>query len=280
MVKKSKKSSARPTRGAGRPKPKVPVKKVNPGKEWKSKHPHLFKEAIHRDFSVGNAIQPRRDLGRMVKWPLYIRLQRQKKILKERLKIPPPVNQFSKTLDKNSATMLFQLLYKYKPETKPEKKKRLLKQAEIESKGGEAPKTKKPVVVKFGLNHVTTLIEKKVARLVVIAHDVDPIELVLWMPALCKKMGVPYCIVKGKARLGRIVHFKTASCLAITQVHKEDQHKLDQLISSFTAMFNEQYEQDRKKYGGGLLGYKARAKVRLAEKAKQAELKKMGHLLS
>jgi hypothetical protein len=51
-------------------------------------------------------------------------------------------------------------------------------------------------VVKFGLNHVTTLVESGKAQLVVIAHDVDPIELVVWLPALCKKMGVPYCIVK------------------------------------------------------------------------------------
>lgn len=42
------------------------------------------------------------------------------------------------------------------------------------------------------------------AQLVVIAHDVDPIELVVWLPALCRKMGVPYCIVKGKSRLGQV----------------------------------------------------------------------------
>ena len=27
------------------------------------------------------------------------------------------------------------------------------------------------------------------------------VQLVVWLPALCRKMGVPYCIVKGKARL-------------------------------------------------------------------------------
>ena len=26
------------------------------------------------------------------------------------------------------------------------------------------------------------------------------LQLVVWLPALCRKMGVPYCIVKGKAR--------------------------------------------------------------------------------
>ena len=39
----------------------------------------------------------------------------------------------------------------------------------------------------------------------VIAHDVDPIELVVWLPALCRKMEVPYCIVKGKSRLGAVM---------------------------------------------------------------------------
>lgn len=53
-------------------------------------------------------------------------------------------------------------------------------------------------VIKFGLKHVTTLIEEQKASIVVIAHDVEPIELVVWLPALCRKMGVPYCIVKGK----------------------------------------------------------------------------------
>lgn len=55
-------------------------------------------------------------------------------------------------------------------------------------------------VIKFGLKHVTTLIEEQKASLVVIAHDVNPIELVVWLPALCRKMDIPYCIVKGKVR--------------------------------------------------------------------------------
>ena len=62
---------------------------------------------------------------------------------------------------------------------------------------------KKPIVVKYGLNHVTSLVESKKAELVIIANDVHPIEMVVWLPALCKKMGVPYCIVKDKSRYCR-----------------------------------------------------------------------------
>jgi ribosomal protein L7Ae-like RNA K-turn-binding protein len=71
--------------------------------------------------------------------------------------------------------------------------------------------SKKPYATKFGLNHVVGLIENKKAQLVLIANDVDPIELVVFLPALCRKMGVPYAIVKGKARLGTVVHQKVCS---------------------------------------------------------------------
>ena len=92
--------------------------------------------------------------------------------------------------------------------------------------------SKKPLFVKYGLNHTVALIEAKKASLVVIAHDVDPIELVVFLPALCRKMGVPYVIVKGKARLGTVVHKKTAAVLTLQDVKSEDQRELATLISA------------------------------------------------
>ena len=73
-------------------------------------------------------------------------------------------------------------------------------------------------VVRHGVNDVTNNVEKKKAQLLVIADDVDPIELVMFLPALCRKMGVPYCIVENKSRLGRVCRRKSKSCLAITEV--------------------------------------------------------------
>ena len=71
--------------------------------------------------------------------------------------------------------------------------------------------------------------------MVVIAHDVDPIELVVYLPALCRKMGVPYVIVKSKARLGTVVHKKTAAVLTVQDVKSEDQRELTTIISAAKA---------------------------------------------
>merc|ERR1719160_2462725 len=75
---------------------------------------------------------------------------------------------------------------KYQPEDKAAKQDRLKAIAEGGKKDDKAPH-----VIKFGLKHVTYLVESKKAKLVCIASDVDPIELVVWLPALCKKMDVP-----------------------------------------------------------------------------------------
>ncbi len=200
---------------------------------------------------LGQDIQHQADLTRFVKWPEYVRLQRQKVILNQRLKVPPAIAQFSHTLDKNTATQLFKLLNKYRPESTVEKKARLQATAAATAEGkkevcvdhsgcvrlltGFLQETKKPLFAKYGLNHIVALIEAKKASLVVIAHDVDPIELVVFLPALCRKMGVPYVIVKGKARLGTVVHKKTAAVVALQEVKSEDQRELATLISAAKA---------------------------------------------
>merc|ERR1712023_197388 len=221
-----------------------------------------------RQFGIGGALPPKKDVTRFVKWPQYIRLQRQRRILYKRLKVPPPINQFTRALEKNQAATLFKLLLKYRPEDKAQKQERLRAVAEAAAQN-QTPETKKPVVVKYGLNHIAYLVEQQKAQLVVIAHDVDPIELVIWLPALCKKQGVPYCIVKGKARLGAVVHKKTATALAITAVKPEDKSTLNKLVESFTAQYN---EGSRVPWGGGIMGAKSQHKTKMREKMVAREL--------
>jgi large subunit ribosomal protein L7Ae len=256
------------------------------------KRDNSFFEARPRNFGIGNHIQPKRDLTRFVKWPKYIRLQRQKRILLQRLKIPGTINQFNLTADKNTTHSLFKLLAKHRPETKKQKRTRLLEEAksivEEQQKFAEAKKTdpnatlapakksgagKKPKFVKFGLKHVTALVESRKARLVIIAHDVDPLELVLWLPTLCKKKDIPYIIVKGKAALGRIVHKKTAAALAITEVQSSHQKDLDILVQKARDNYNDRYSDIVKRTGGQVMGAKHIASAAKLERQKAKEAK-------
>jgi large subunit ribosomal protein L7Ae len=111
------------------------------------------------------------------------------------------------------------------------------------------------------------LVEAKKAALVVIAHDVDPIELVIFLPALCRKMGVPYVIVKGKARLGTVVHKKTAAVVALQEVRSEDDRELATLISAAKANFSDKYEEQRRVWVGGIRGNKSADMLRKRAKA-------------
>lgn len=241
------KSSSKDSKVA--PMPKV-LKQSKPGKQ----RDHIF-ESTPKDFRIGGAIRPRMDLTRYVKWPKYVRIQRQRRVLLQRLKIPPAINQFNYTIDKSQAHQLLKLLNKYKPETRKEKASRLLADANAIAQGQEVS-PKKPYMLKSGLSHVTNLVEYKKAKLVVIAHDVDPLELVLWLPTLCRKKEVPYCIIKGKSRLGKLVHKKTAAVVAIDNIRKEDQAEFDSMVNAFTAMFNDNVEL-RRRWGGHIMGVKS-----------------------
>ncbi|CAG8825182.1 21201_t:CDS:1, partial [Gigaspora rosea] len=146
-----------------------------------------------------------------------------------------------------------------------EKKDRLRAIAAAKAEGKEY-KPKKPYNVKYGINHLTALIEAKKAQLVLIAHDVDPIEIVLWLPALCRKMSVPYAIIKCKARLGTVVHKKTATALAIVDIRDEDKGALANLINTIKINYNDKFEEAKRHWGGGIMGAKSQAMMAKREK--------------
>merc|ERR1712141_458701 len=252
-----------------------PPSLVKKRKEAKESNP-LF-EKTPKSFGIGGDIQPKRDLTRFVKWPKYVRLQRQRAVLQKRLKVPPMVNQFKQTLDKQTAAAFFKLALKYKPESRSEKKARLAKRAEAKAAGGADSPDKRKNVLSVGVNRVTTMVERKKAQLVVIAHDVDPIEIVLFMPTLCRRMGIPYCIVKGKSRLGRLVGLKTCSCVALTQVNSEDRNALGKLVESVNTNYNERAEEIRRHWGGQIMSQRSQAALAKIEKARaKEEAKKLG----
>ena len=256
------------------------VKKTVTGSSKETKPKDLHITATPKNTRIGGDLMVKRDLTRFVKWPKYIRLQRQKRILLTRMKVPPAINQFSKVLELSEAKTLLKLLAKYKPETKKEKSARIKKiAAEKVEKKEEKPKDikektgKKPVTIKYGLNHITTLVEQKKAKFVAIANDVDPIELVVFLPALCRKMDVPYCFIKGKERLGKLVGLKNTSCVALTDYKPEDDKDLKNLIEMMKVKYNSNVELIRN-WGGAHMGIKSVHKMVKHQKAVEEEKKK------
>jgi len=216
-----------------------------------------------KDFGVGRDTPYKRDISRFMRWPVFVTLQRKKRVLQRRMKVPPALNQFRQTLDKTTRTELFKLLKKYKPETRSERNARLKAAAEAKAKDTKkAVVTKAPVSLVTGLREVTRAIEKKQAKLVVIANDVDPIELVLWIPTLCRAQKVAYAIVKDKARLGELVGRRTAAVVAVSEVNSEDVNALKAVTKSINARFAARADTLRKKWGGLQMSMRSVARLR------------------
>eukprot|EP01064_Diplonema_japonicum_P001331 TRINITY_DN1083_c0_g1_i1.p1 TRINITY_DN1083_c0_g1~~TRINITY_DN1083_c0_g1_i1.p1 ORF type:complete len:248 (+),score=78.89 TRINITY_DN1083_c0_g1_i1:55-798(+) len=231
-------------------------KKGAPKQIESEKNPLLV--ARPRNFTIGNDLPPKRDVTRFVRWPKYVTRQRQKRVLERRLKVPPSLNQFRLTLDKSTKAELFKLLAKYSPESPKEKAERLSKAAEAKKADPKAKTPSAPTCLKYGIQQVTRMVEEKKAKMVVIAHDVDPIEIVVWLPALCKAQDIPYCIVKGKAALGKLVGMKTCTAVVVDSVKSEDNAKFSQLKDSLNSGFNNKYDEVKKSWGGLMMGRKGK----------------------
>lgn len=63
-------------------------------------------------------------------------------------------------------------------------------------------KARKTGKVEKGINEVTKAIERGTAKLVVIAKDVQPTEIIQHIPVLCKEKNVPCEEVDSKEKLG------------------------------------------------------------------------------
>jgi len=85
--------------------------------------------------------------------------------------------------------------------------------------------------IKKGTNEVVKSIERGEAKVVVIAEDVSPPEVVFYIPVLCEERKVPYTYVKNKSDLGLKVGIASAASIAVVDFGKnEDAYK--ELVSS------------------------------------------------
>ncbi|MEM3596890.1 MAG: 50S ribosomal protein L7Ae [Candidatus Bathyarchaeia archaeon] len=68
--------------------------------------------------------------------------------------------------------------------------------------------------VRKGTNETTKAIERAQAKLVVIAEDVDPPEVVAHLPLLCEERKIPYVYVPSKEKLGDAVGIDVSAASA------------------------------------------------------------------
>lgn len=68
--------------------------------------------------------------------------------------------------------------------------------------------------IRKGVNEVTKAVEGGEAKLVVIALDVDPEEIVAHLPLLCEERKIPYAYVPEKKRLGQAAGIEVAASSA------------------------------------------------------------------
>src|SRR5579863_155911 len=88
--------------------------------------------------------------------------------------------------------------------------------------------------IRVGTNEVTKSSERAEAKLVVMAEDVDPVEILVHVPMLCEEKRIPYLYVPKKQRLGQSAGLsKSAASVAIVEAG-DAKSLLEELSGSFT----------------------------------------------
>jgi len=106
---------------------------------------------------------------------------------------------------------------------------------EIAEKAYEAVKKARETggKVRKGVNETTKAVERGLAKLVIIAEDVDPPEVVMHLPLLCEEKKVPYLYVPSKKKLGEMAGIEVqASSVAIVDPG-EAKDLVEELIKAY-----------------------------------------------
>ncbi|MDI6826016.1 MAG: 50S ribosomal protein L7Ae [Candidatus Aenigmarchaeota archaeon] len=90
--------------------------------------------------------------------------------------------------------------------------------------------------IKKGTNETTKAIERGVAKLVVIAKDVEPKEIVMHLPILCEEKKCDYVYVPSKEELGRAVGINVSTASACVVEPGEAKDLVEDIIRKIKTM--------------------------------------------
>ena len=86
--------------------------------------------------------------------------------------------------------------------------------------------------VKKGTNETTKAVERGEAKMVIIADDVEPKEIVMHLPALCDEKKIPFVFVPSKMELGRAAGIDVASASVSIVDPGEGKDQLKEIVES------------------------------------------------
>jgi len=84
--------------------------------------------------------------------------------------------------------------------------------------------------IRKGANEVTKLVERGQAKLVVMAADVQPEEILMHMPVLCEEKGTPYAYVPSKQELGAAAGLEVPTATIAVLDAGKGKASLDELV--------------------------------------------------
>ena len=91
--------------------------------------------------------------------------------------------------------------------------------------------------IRKGMNEVTKSIERGQAKIVVMAEDVTPPEILYHVPLLCEEKNIPYAFISTKKNLGNAVKINVgASSIAIENVGTGNENILNDVIKQIEAI--------------------------------------------
>jgi large subunit ribosomal protein L7Ae len=90
--------------------------------------------------------------------------------------------------------------------------------------------------IKKGINEATKSIERGIARLVVIAEDVEPQEIIMYLPGLCDDKKAPYIFVKSKTDLGKAAGIERPTAAIAIVVDGKAKSLVDDVIEKINGL--------------------------------------------
>jgi large subunit ribosomal protein L7Ae len=90
--------------------------------------------------------------------------------------------------------------------------------------------------IRKGTNEATKAVERGIAKLIIVAEDVEPPEVVAHLPILCEERKIPYIFVPSKAQMGPSLGIDIGAAAAAIIEPGEGQGLLDQLIEAVSKL--------------------------------------------